>query len=381
MSILKNMAKAAASTQPPFAASNVFDEAFLSEDDLLLFFRTLTLEDIKENVIVRVYFQGKKAPSKVYELISSPPLASDSLTSWTQRLFGGDEFLILVNRCEYLLHRFSERLFVEYVKHLPNELLTDPLFKGIDLVLFIGKYQESPLGPHLDEDKISIVHLQVVGSKQFKFWKTDNCTIEPDQLLNIEEGGGITFGGLNYHSATAPVVSASLSLGVTKFSVKDLFNEASHSLIDNVKKDLYDSDVKENYPSYSQIDKILGHSLYQAPAATIYRSLFEKYLVKNRSGLYFIRPTKLKEISVVEALRNKYIQLRKPNQILFEKDGPYINLYLRKYFLKIHSTEAILSFIDALNRNERINIQDHMTLETIKLLGSMLRVDVWDYEL
>jgi hypothetical protein len=381
MSILKNMAKAAASTQPPLAASNVFDEAFLSEKDLLLFFRTLTIEDIRENIIIRIYSNGKKAPSKVYELISSPPLESDSLMSWTQRLFGGDEFLILVNRCEYLLHRFAERLFEEYAKHLPNELLTNPLFKGIDLVLFIGKYKESPLGPHMDEDKISIVHLQVTGSKQFKFWKTDNCTTEPDQLLNVEKGGGITFGGLNHHSATAPVVSASLSLGVSKFSVKDLFNEASHTLIDNVKKDLYDSDEKGNYPSYSQIDKILDHSLYQAPTATMYRSLFEKYPVKNRSGLYFIRPTKLKEFSVVEALRNKYIQLRKPNQILFVKDGRYLNLYLRKYHLKIHSSEAILTFIDALNRNERINVQDHMTLETIKLLGSMLRVNVWDFEL
>ncbi len=124
-------------------------------------------------------------------LMQTPPLEEEALTLWTERLFGGKNFGIILNNLEKYSDRFARTATAETNRLLA---LTGMPLGGLAFLLFAGNYGFTPFGVHKDNpgEEGFLFHMGP-GVKKLYTWETN-------RFLELS-------GGLHIHTDPASIIS------------------------------------------------------------------------------------------------------------------------------------------------------------------------------
>lgn len=223
------------SLNEPVVVRNAFDNSFLSVSDVMEALRSATSSKILEASRPRLYIDDKLHPENFSYLVSGRPTENESVDMWVDRHFGNQEFLLAINALESSFPHIADKIHAHFISQYPETVFCDPCFRGIDLVLLIGRYKDSPWKIHNDEDRISIVHFQLQGLKQLDFPESEVKSVE------IGPGDALSFPGLLNHLGHAGELSVSLSLGVSRFRATDFFQEVFRHFSEDLSLEYYES--------------------------------------------------------------------------------------------------------------------------------------------
>ena len=120
----------------------------------------------------RVYIDGIQLENNdMIQIYDSPPRKNETLEEWTKRTFGERKFGMIINQGE----RFNlllSKLIALKLKPLLTKIGMPT--EGIIFTLFIGNYDSTPLGIHLDLPGKSVLHFHLgPGSKTMYTWDTN----------------------------------------------------------------------------------------------------------------------------------------------------------------------------------------------------------------
>ncbi|MEN2427305.1 hypothetical protein [Chromobacterium vaccinii] len=145
----------------------------------------------------RVYAAGRLLDDdEMNHIYDSPPQAEESVETWSQRVFAGIPFGIILNSGEKFHHDLSREI----------ARMLAPLFdkiglprEGIQFSIFIGDYDKTPLGIHQDKRGENVIHFHAgPAAKTMYLW-------EPEQYARLTEEEGIAkrdFAALKPHART-----------------------------------------------------------------------------------------------------------------------------------------------------------------------------------
>ncbi|QTE23607.1 hypothetical protein [Polaribacter cellanae] len=160
--------------------ANVFKNCIRKEEILLM--RSQILEMLASILKLRtsrfgfrVYVDGKLLENnEMIHLFDYPPVKGESIEDWSKRVFGNKRFGMIVNQGERFNPALSKLLAF---KLKPLLELNGMPTEGIIFTLFIGNYDKTPLGIHLDLPGKSVIHFHLgPGKKTMYTW--DNDTYE-----------------------------------------------------------------------------------------------------------------------------------------------------------------------------------------------------------
>ncbi|SEM61393.1 hypothetical protein SAMN04488505_105189 [Chitinophaga rupis] len=123
----------------------------------------------------RVYIEGKQLEkNEMFRIYDHPPLPGETVESWVERTFGDKKFGMIINEGERFNMELSRRIALKLAPLLEK---TGMPTEGIIFTLFIGNYDSTPLGIHLDLPGKSVIHFHLgPGSKTMYTW--DNAEYE-----------------------------------------------------------------------------------------------------------------------------------------------------------------------------------------------------------
>jgi hypothetical protein len=119
----------------------------------------------------RVYIDGVLLENnEMIQIYDSPPQKKDTIETWSKRTFGDKKFGMIINQGERFNLKLSKLIALKMKPLLEkNGMPTE----GIIFTLFIGNYDKTPLGIHLDLPGKSVMHFHLgPGSKTMYTWDT-----------------------------------------------------------------------------------------------------------------------------------------------------------------------------------------------------------------
>ncbi|AMP97872.1 hypothetical protein AY601_0933 [Pedobacter cryoconitis] len=118
----------------------------------------------------RLYLNGKSQSRKymVDNLFNFPPLITETLAEWADRVFSDQKFGLIINSGEKFSNEMAEKIAL-YLNPLLEQAGL-PL-KGINITVFVGNYGFTPLGIHTDHPGENVMHLHLgPGEKTMYNW-------------------------------------------------------------------------------------------------------------------------------------------------------------------------------------------------------------------
>jgi hypothetical protein len=100
----------------------------------------------------------------------TPPLPGEALEDWVKRAFGDRKFGMIINQGERFSLKLSKKIALKIAPLLEK---TGVPTEGIIFTLFIGNYDNTPLGIHKDLPGKSVIHFHLgPGGKTMYTWDT-----------------------------------------------------------------------------------------------------------------------------------------------------------------------------------------------------------------
>ncbi|RKR80552.1 hypothetical protein BDD43_0673 [Mucilaginibacter gracilis] len=132
-----------------------------------------TLGQLKTNQYgYRVYLDGHQLQSNnMYQVYSKSPIPGESLDNWVNRAFGDKKFGLIINSGEKFDLQLSKNIALK-VKPLLDKV-GFPV-EGINWTIFIGNYDKTPLGVHVDPPGENVMHFHLgPGPKTMYTWSKE----------------------------------------------------------------------------------------------------------------------------------------------------------------------------------------------------------------
>jgi hypothetical protein len=375
---LKELANSISEAHCSSVQSKAFDQSFINERDILHFFRTLGPQDQNEGILVSVYSDKGYCPKLTQKLINRPPLKSECIEQWCNMIFTEEEFLIKVNFCEILMHEFSEKCYENFNKYINPEILKSRTFKGVDMCIFIGRYQQSPLTLHNDPDKMAIVHFQILGEKNLSIYENSSQILTDSEHVNyyqLNPGDAFAFPGKFYHTAQAHGISASMALGIGRHTIKQYIQCLTSELGNKLNNQL-----TSNYIFPKDVDALkIDNSLSDFRCSPqLIDELRELLTMKLKSNLYFENPIKRFYLKDDEILKIRKYQLRKPNKIYYQHIDNKLVVSVKGYCFSLNESSHIKSTVDELNEGKSISLKKVMIYRQYELIKHLFELRVFE---
>lgn len=135
---------------------------------------------------IRLWLDGELSSLDV--IFDNPPTDDDTIESWSARVFGDRKFGIILNRGE----KFSEPLSRSVATRLAPLLRANGMpTEGLLFTLFIGDYDNTPLGIHKDLPGKCVIHFHLgPGPKKMFTWNDgvleDKLGYRPSSLKDVD---------------------------------------------------------------------------------------------------------------------------------------------------------------------------------------------------
>lgn len=327
----------------------------------------------------RVYIDGVQLENNdMIQIYDCPPKENETLEAWTKRTFGDKKFGMIINQGERFNLQLS-KLIAYKLKPLLDKIGMPT--EGIIFTLFIGNYDSTPLGIHLDLPGKSVIHFHLgPGSKTMYTWDTkeylDLVGEEKYNNQNInkylpyahkhpfDEGDIYFMPEDTYHVGTQEGLSVAIACWCYNRSNQDfalrLQSLLSEQYLQNTKENLKPD--KNPIHNISAVEKTLN--LFEIPIELeklnfkdlmkeVYRD--HRYSLHSNAG-YRTSPFPKKEDIFFDM--NDTIEIEKPYKILYKESSSKekLHVYVRGKKIELNNFDCIKEFIDEINKEKPIRV-------------------------
>jgi len=367
--------------------------------DETLFMRKCILEIFQDLAKLRTTRHGYRVyndkneefdAEKMEYLYDNPPNDTETLAGWWHRIFGDKNIGILVYQGE----RFNLKLSKLIAKKIqPLLIKTGIPVEGISFTLFIGNYESTPLGIHIDDPGKNVMHFHLgPGAKTIYTWDDPEAYKEkageiyqnnkdykkhlPDATKStFYEGDFFCMPEDTYHIGTQDGLSIGVACwrnNMTKFNSADaLLSILRRNYLKgrtdflyrdpelNLKPDLSPlettSFVEETLELF-QFPNEYEHLPLKEVLTNIYKDL--RYVIHSNCGYRTSPFPKLDEDSEI-AISDVLIQ-DTPFKILYREsiDKDKLFVYVRGHKLSLNNFECIGDMIDQINTGKALKVSN-----------------------
>lgn len=333
----------------------------------------------------RVYIDGVQLENnEMIQIYDSPPKENETIEEWTTRTFGDKKFGMIINQGERFNLPLSKMIALK-LKPLLDKIGMPT--EGIIFTLFIGNYDKTPLGIHLDLPGKSVIHFHLgPGSKTMYTWDTkeylnmvgeekyNNQNIEkyipfatehpfdegdvyfmPEDTYHVgtQEGLSIAIACWCYNRASIDFAIRLQSLLSEQYlSTKDENLKADKNDIDDV------SGVHRTLDLF-EIPQELEDLSFKDLLKEIYKDL--RYSLYSNAG-YRTSPFLKKEVISFEM--DDTIELEKPYKVQYKEslNKEKLQLFIRGIKFEMNNFKSITVFIDEINKGHSIKVKDILSI-------------------
>lgn len=333
----------------------------------------------------RVYIDGVQLENNdMIQVYDSPPKKDETLAEWVNRAFGERKFGMIINQ--------GERFNLELSKLIAFKLkpLLDKIgmpTEGIIFTLFIGNYDSTPLGIHLDLPGKSVIHFHLgPGSKTMYTWDTkeylDLVGEEKYNNQNInkylpfankhhfDEGDIYFMPEDTYHVGTQEGLSVAIACWCYNRSNQDFAQRLQSLLLEQYLKKVDENLKPDSNPidNVSALDKTLD--LFDIPAALEqlnFKDLMKETYRDLRYSLYSNAGYRTSPFLKAESISfdlNDTIEIEKPYKILYKEslDTQKLQLFIRGTKFELNNFDGIKTLIDEINTDKPIVVKDALSI-------------------
>ncbi|MCU1769691.1 hypothetical protein ACIOMP_28580 [Pseudomonas protegens] len=353
----KDLASLSGNLMRPALVNNFFDNSPIEEKEILEIFRRISGKHNGRLMTTLRAYKGGRSEEHEYKILTTPPEKCESLQGWSNNIFNGEPFAIILNRAE----RWSVSV-ADFVANVISEISEqDSLLElNVESVIFMGNYGYSPFGIHQDYDSTKSIHIPLTTTRKSMFlWTVDeyaanagtlrNC-YEPSKLIDTGTEYNYTLGDVfflpsdYYHIGHSPNFSLSLSIVLSHSRADECLGNIINALTCYYGQNWKSNPVMSNLSLCKTIELAKIHH--------------ENQRLSNfcLSGTIEYRNTTLK------IDRNRAFSVVKPFKIKYEKNEALI-IYIRGEAMKFNEssespyTDDLVLLIEQLNAGTPTSIR------------------------
>lgn len=373
-------------TTKKMSKTSVFKDCITSQETALM--RVLVLEVLADIAKLRtsqygyrVFVDGKQLEHNELMLIfDSPPLKTESIEEWSVRVFGDKKFGMIINSGEKFNLELSKLIALKVQPLLEKVGLPR---EGINFTLFIGNYDNTPLGIHQDSPGENVIHFHLgpQGKTMYTWDKTEYESLVGEKRSNnkdvdkyipyatefsFKEGDLYFMPQGEYHVGKNEGLSMALTFWFYNHSkerfanklnsvVMNQFLEQSKDLLKPDKNPLDDVSGIDSTLELLDFPKHLENLNLKDLMKEAYKDL--RYSIHSNAG-YRTSPFS-KEEDILFNL-DDYIEMEKPYKILYKDslDSNKMDVFVRGIKIELNNFDCIKVFIDEINKGEPIKVRD-----------------------
>jgi hypothetical protein len=328
---------------------------------------------------IRLWVDGTQIDN-LDPFFDTPPLPHEDIGDWTTRVFGKRKYGIIFNRGE----KFSDHLSRSMVLKLGP--LIDKIgmpTEGFLFTIFIGNYDNTPLGIHKDLPGKSVMHFHLgPGPKTMYTWDdqpySTHAAADPSNakqlakhahysLSHTFDEGDIYFMPENrFHIGTQSGLSVGIACWCNNRSVQDMttrlftlfardYIRSSPAMLKADPSDLNNTDHIEQVLDLYDMPKELADATMKDVLRYVYRDL--RYALYSNGGL---RNGPLPRKDRITLRENSIVQVEHPYKMLHyaSTDGSRLSLFSRGTRLEMHFNPAIIRIVERINQGEAASIKE-----------------------
>lgn len=151
----------------PFMVQNAFNKTHINEEAIKTILKEcseVNFEQLKQ----RVYINDRKSKEFSIKVYQNSINYNESINEWSLRVFGENKFGIIINNAD----KYNPDLKRKIKGVLDKMILTNGLPSGgFSMALFIGNYDFSPIGIHIDKNLSNVLHFHLgPNDKEMILW-------------------------------------------------------------------------------------------------------------------------------------------------------------------------------------------------------------------
>jgi hypothetical protein len=333
----------------------------------------------------RVYIDGRLLSSNdMVDIYNSPPFDDEELEDWVKRTFGDKKFGMIINQGERFNPALSKMIALKLKPLL--EKIGMPT-EGIIFTLFIGNYDSTPLGIHLDSPGKSVIHFHLgPGSKTMYNWETQEYEglVGEKKYNNKDIGSFLPYASKydfgegdiyfmpedKYHVGTQEGLSIAIACWCYNRNNYDFalrlqallaeqYLSASNENLKPDKNNLEDVSGVEKTLKLFNLPEELKHLTFEDLMRDIYKDL--RYSLYSNAG-YRTNPPPEKE--PVNFGKEDVIQANHPFHIKYKEalDITKLHVYIRGTKIELNNFVCIKHFIDRINVGQPVKVRELLNL-------------------
>lgn len=333
----------------------------------------------------RVFVDDKQLEyNELLKVFDSPPLQEDTIESWSKRVFEDHKFGMIINAGEKFNLELSKFIALKVQPLLEKVGLPR---EGINFTLFVGNYDNTPLGIHQDAPGENVIHFhlgpegktmytwdkdeyeKLVGEMKFNNKEVDKYIPYATEFA-FEEGDLYFMPQGEYHVGKNKGLSMAITFWFYNHSkerfanklnmtVLNQFMQKSRDLLSPDKNHLDDTSGVESTLDLLEIPDSISNLSLKDLMREAYKDL--RYSIHSNAG-YRTSPIPLEEDVYFEM--DEYIELEKPYKILYKEslDKEKLQVYIRGIKIEFNNFDCIKDLLDEINKGEPVQVKDLLNL-------------------
>lgn len=345
----------------------------------------------------RAYIEGRLLEhNELLKIFDSPPIKDESIEKWSERVFGEQKFGLIINSGEKFNLELSKKIALK-VKPLLDKVGFPR--EGINFTLFIGNYDNTPLGIHKDSPGENVIHFHLgPAGKTMYTWDKDEYeklvgemksnNKDVDKYIpyatefSFEEGDLYFMPQGEYHVGKNKGLSIALTFWFYNHSkerfanklndiVINQFLETSKDLLAPDRGSLDDTSGVDSTLDLFDIPEHLSNLSIKELMTEAYRDL--RYSIHSNAG-YRTNPFEKEEDIIFNV--NDYIIVENPYKILYKNtsNNEKMDIFVRGVKFELTNFECVKKMIDEINKGVKVKI-----LDLFKILDDEWEEDIKQY--
>jgi len=329
----------------------------------------------------RVYVDGLLLePNQMLHVYDHPPRKGESLADWARRTFEDKNFGMIINQCERFNLELSNMMAFKLAPLLEK---TGIPTEGIIFHLFIGNYDVTPLGIHVDSPGRSAIHFHLgPGPKTMYTWNAKeylslvgeaSCNNKDlDKYIPVATRSSFGEGDLyympenTYHVGTQEGLSIGLVCWCNNRASYDLalrlqellseqFLRRSERMLKPDRNGLDDHRGVEETLELFDLPEPYEGLTFKDLLRRVYRDL--RYSLHSNAGY---RTTPFPDTADRWFALDDVVEAEKPYRMIYAplEGTDKLVLYVRGAKIELNNFECIKRLVDVLNQGDRIRVRD-----------------------
>ncbi len=371
-------------TTENMSKTSVLKDCLTKDDTSVL--RTLVLEVLAEIARLRtnehgyrVFVDDKQLEyNELLKIFDVPPVKGETIEEWSDRVYKGKKFGMIINAGEKFNLELSKFIALKVQPLLDKVGLPR---EGINFTLFIGNYDNTPLGIHQDSPGENVIHFhlgpqgktmytwdkdeyeKLVGEMKFNNKQVDKYIPFATEFA-FKEGDLYFMPQGEYHVGKNEGLSIALTFwfynhSKEKFASKlnttvlNQFLEKSTDLLKPDKNSLDDVSGVDSTLELFDIPEELENLSLKDLMKEAYKDL--RYSIHSNAG-YRTSPIPKEEDMLFKL--DDYIAIEKPYKILYKEslNKEKIHVFVRGIKIELNNFDCIKGFLDEISKGIPVSV-------------------------